>query len=66
VNFDVPSHLSDFATDGDEPPRAGYRARLWRRFEDGYRMWLDTPEGRFATFVAQRDEAPAGVLAERN
>lgn len=58
-------HLSDFATDGEEPPRAGYRARLWRRFDQAWTEWLQTPEGRFACFCAQRDEAPAGALADR-
>jgi hypothetical protein len=51
----APSPLSEFATDGEEPPRAGFRARLWRRFEQGYHEWLETPEGRFARFCAERD-----------
>jgi hypothetical protein len=58
-------HPTDFATDGEEPPRAGYRARLWRRFDQAWTDWLQTPEGRFACFCAQRDEAPAGVTADR-
>jgi hypothetical protein len=33
-------------------PRYGARARAWRRFEDDLRAWLETPEGRFATWRA--------------
>ncbi|MGH2451040.1 MAG: hypothetical protein ACRDGE_07190 [Candidatus Limnocylindria bacterium] len=36
-------------------PRAGFRARLWRRFERDLRAWLATPEGRFAVYCAERD-----------
>ena len=35
-------------------PRFGARARCWRRFEEDLRAWLATPEGRFATWRAQR------------
>ncbi len=66
VSTPAPSHLIDFATDGEEPPRAGYRARLWRRFEHGWQEWLETPEGRFACFCARREDAPASVVAERS
>ncbi|MGX6448324.1 hypothetical protein ACVU7I_09700 [Patulibacter sp. S7RM1-6] len=37
----------------DRIPAAGYRARRWNRFERDLRSWLDTPEGRFATWRAQ-------------
>jgi hypothetical protein len=40
--------------DGDEFPRAGYRARRWRRFERDLHAWLATPEGRFAAWRAQQ------------
>jgi hypothetical protein len=36
-------------------PRAGYRARRWQRFERDLREWLETPDGRFASWRAQRD-----------
>ena len=65
VSTHAPSHLSEFATDGEEPPRAGYRARLWRRFDQAWTDWLQTPEGRFACFCAQREDATAGVTADR-
>jgi hypothetical protein len=35
-------------------PRAGARARQWRRFEDALHGWLETSEGRFVTWCAQR------------
>lgn len=35
-------------------PLAGARARQWRRFEDGLHRWLDSPEGRFHLWDAQR------------
>lgn len=35
-------------------PQFGARARQWRRFEDAFRTWLDTPEGRFAQWRAAR------------
>ena len=46
-------------------PQAGARARQWRRFEDGLRAWLESPEGRFHTWDAQRrlDAEPVGALA---
>jgi len=43
-----------------EFPRAGVRARRWRRFEDALAEWLETPEGRFMTWCAQREiDGPA-------
>lgn len=36
-------------------PRAGVRARRWRRFEDGLHTWLETQEGRFAVYCAELD-----------
>jgi hypothetical protein len=60
------SSISQFATDGDEPPRAGFRARLWRRFEHGYHEWLETPEGRFARFCAQRECETAEAIPEHS
>jgi hypothetical protein len=42
-----------------EFPLAGARARQWRRFEDGLRAWLESPEGRFLTWDAQRQLASA-------
>ena len=38
-----------------EFPALGARARQWRRFEDGLRSWLQTPEGQFVTWCARRD-----------
>jgi hypothetical protein len=60
----APSPSGAFASDGEEPPRAGYRARQWRRFEHGFRAWLETPEGRFARFCAERECAPAIARAD--
>ncbi len=36
-------------------PRTGVRARRWYRFERDLREWLDTPEGRFASWDAERE-----------
>ena len=50
-------------------PLAGARARQWRRFEVGLRSWLDSPEGRFHTWDAQRrleDEPLAAPVALRD
>jgi hypothetical protein len=38
-----------------EFPRAGVRARRWQRFERDLREWLETPDGRFASWRAQRE-----------
>lgn len=38
-----------------EFPVLGARARQWRRFEDGLRTWLLTPEGQFVTWCARRE-----------
>jgi hypothetical protein len=47
----------------EEFPRAGVRARRFKRFERDLQAWLATPEGRFATWEAQRRiEAPAGLV----
>lgn len=35
-------------------PEFGARARKWRRFEDAFTSWLETPEGRFAQWRALR------------
>jgi hypothetical protein len=35
-------------------PRAGFRARRFKRFERDLHAWLATPEGRFATWRARR------------
>ena len=43
--------------DLEQFPRAGVRARRWRRFEDGLEAWLATPEGRFMAWCAQRQVA---------
>jgi hypothetical protein len=34
-------------------PSAGFRARRWLRFERDLRLWLETPEGRFARWCAE-------------
>lgn len=34
-------------------PTVGARARAWARFERDLRAWLETPEGRFATWCAR-------------
>jgi hypothetical protein len=65
VSSPSPARPTEFAADGEEPPRAGFRARLWRRFELGYREWLETPDGRFAQFCAQREGQAAAAAAER-
>lgn len=47
-------------------PQFGARARCWRRFEDDLRGWLATPEGRFATWRAERrlEDAPGVRLSQ--
>jgi hypothetical protein len=35
-------------------PVAGARARCLNRFERDFGVWLKTPDGRFATYEAQR------------
>ena len=40
-----------------EFPRAGARARRWSRFERDLALWLRTPEGAFATWLARGGEA---------
>jgi hypothetical protein len=35
-------------------PRAGARARRFKRFERDLRAWLQTPEGQFAAWRARR------------
>jgi hypothetical protein len=50
-------HLAGF-------PRHGARARIWSRFERDLRAWLETPQGRFATWRAERRlarPAPGGA-----
>jgi hypothetical protein len=46
-----------------EFPSAGFRARRWQRFERDLRDWLETPEGRFASWRAQRELDAAQVRA---
>jgi hypothetical protein len=41
-------------------PRAGFRARRWRRFERDLHAWLETPAGRFAAWSAVRAVGDAG------
>jgi hypothetical protein len=36
----------------DRIPVAGFRARRWNRFERDLHAWMDSPEGRFATWRA--------------
>jgi hypothetical protein len=36
----------------EEFPKAGFRARRWLRFERDLAAWLETPEGRFASWTA--------------
>jgi hypothetical protein len=38
----------------DDFPRAGVRARRWRRFERDLEAWLATPVGRFARWSARQ------------
>lgn len=45
-----------------EFPRAGFRARRWQRFERDLHAWLSTPEGRFASWRAQREAAARTVV----
>lgn len=42
-------------------PRVGARARRWMRFERDYHAWLESPEGRFARWRAERQPQPIGV-----
>jgi hypothetical protein len=35
-------------------PRAGARARRFKRFERDLRAWLQTPDGQFAAWRARR------------
>ncbi|WP_259316031.1 hypothetical protein [Capillimicrobium parvum] len=49
--------------DLEQFPRAGVRARRWRRFEDGLEEWLGTPEGRFMTWCAQRQVDESALAA---
>ena len=51
MNAVSPEERADF-------PHAGYRARRWQRFERDLRDWLDTPDGRFASWRAQRELEP--------
>jgi hypothetical protein len=47
----------------EEFPRAGARARRFKRFERDLQAWLATPEGRFAAWEAQRRiEAPDSLV----
>jgi hypothetical protein len=48
----------------DRIPAAGFRARRWNRFERDLRGWLESPEGRFATWRAQ--VAVTGDAPERD
>jgi len=36
----------------DAFPMFGARARVWQRFERDLHAWLESPEGRFATWEA--------------
>lgn len=46
-------------------PRFGARARAWSRFERDLRAWLETPEGRFATWrAARRPDRPVSTHEE--
>ena len=50
-----------------EFPSAGFRARRWQRFERDLEAWLETPDGRFARWRAERellDGAHAAQLAQ--
>jgi hypothetical protein len=49
----------------DEFPRAGARARRFKRFERDLRVWLQTPEGRFATWHARRAIHESAADADR-
>ena len=42
---------------------SSFRELRWHRFEHGLAVWLDTPEGRFATFCARRERETAGRRA---
>ena len=48
-----------------ELPRAGARARCLNRFERDFERWLQTPEGRFAAYEAQRKIAATPPRSER-
>jgi len=52
------SHATDF-------PRYGARARIWSRFERDLHAWLETPEGRFATWRAEQAAGRPAPASER-
>ena len=45
------------AAEIDAFPTCGFRARRWLRFERDLQAWLDTPEGRFVAWEAERATA---------
>ena len=45
-------------------PEYGARARCWVRFERDLREWLETPDGRFATWRAAA--ATAGPVEDED
>ena len=45
-------------------PAAGSRARAFKRFERDLQCWLDTAEGRFASWSARREVSGGAVGAE--
>jgi hypothetical protein len=42
---------------GHRCPHASFAARREEVFEEGFRAWLDTSEGRFAQYLAQEQRA---------
>lgn len=52
----VDDHTEDF-------PSVGFRARRWQRFERDLHEWLETPEGRFTAWCAQRQIEAGAVPA---
>jgi hypothetical protein len=45
---------------GHRCPRASFTERRADEIEQGFRAWLDTNEGRFAAFLAQKQRPALG------
>ena len=51
---------------GHRCPQASFAAQRGDELEEGFRSWLDTPEGRFAEFLARRQRHLAEPEAAKN
>jgi hypothetical protein len=50
-------HQRYVAPFGHRCPHASFADRRTEEFERGFRSWLETSEGRFAQYLAQRERA---------